>query len=332
MFVANGKLIHNSDGINPQNLPSGRKKGQSNALRRAITAPAGYTTVVGDSGQIEVRVLAYVAGQKDLLELFAQGGDPYTDLAAILYHRDYDELLAQVEAHDETAKLQRQTGKVGVLSLGYGAGAKSTQSIASIQYGIELSDDEVQHLVDVYRTKNYKVPQMWNTVEAALNRMVAGYNGSMLGDNGDMYFYDGNYTVAGARLPAIRLPDGVWISFPNLRSEIKVKQNRSFTTLIYDDIRGKAVVPTSVWGGSATGILIQATAFALMKYQGLQLMKYGVRPALNTHDEFAIVVPEAYTNTAEDLMVTAMTSLPPWMPGLPIKCSHDSAQRYGDAK
>lgn len=321
-----------SDGINLQNLPSGRKEGQSNALRRAITAPAGYTTVVGDSGQIEVRVLAYVAGQQDLLDLFAQGRDPYTDLAAVLYHRDYDELLTLVDAHDETAKLQRQTGKVGVLSLGYGAGAKSTQAIASIQYGIELSDDEVQHLVDVYRSKNHRVPRMWNIVEAALNRMVAGYNGTMLGNDDQMYFYDGNYTVAGARLPAIRLPDGMWITFPNLRSEITVKQNRSFTSLIYDDVKGKAVVPTSVWGGSATGILIQATAFALMKYQGLQMSKLGLRPALNTHDEFAIIVPEGYTNTAEDLMVRCMTSLPPWMQGLPIKCSHDSAQRYGDAK
>ena len=61
-------------------------------------------------------------------------------------------------------------------------------------------------------------------------------------------------------------------------------------------------------------------------------MKYGVRPALNTHDEFAIVVPEAYTDTAEKLMVTAMTSVPEWLRGLPIKCSHDNAQRYGDAK
>ena len=176
------------------------------------------------------------------------------------------------------------------------------------------------------------VPRMWNTVEAALNRMVAGYNGSMLGANGDMYFYDGNYTVAGARLPAIRLPDGVWVTFPNLRSEIKVKQNRSFTSLIYDDIKGKVAKPASVWGGSATGILVQATAFALMKHQGLQLARYGLRPALNTHDEFAIIVPEAYTDTAEKLLSTAMTSVPDWLHVLPVKCSHDSAQRYGDAK
>ncbi len=52
-FWANGKLIHNSGGLNVQNLSSGRKAGQSNALKRSITAPDGYVCVAFDSSQVE---------------------------------------------------------------------------------------------------------------------------------------------------------------------------------------------------------------------------------------------------------------------------------------
>ena len=326
-----------ADNMNLQNLPSGRKEGQSNALRRAIRAPEGHTIVVGDSGQIEVRILAYAAGQNDLLELFAQNGDPYTDMAATLYHRDYNELIQLVRDGDEQAGLQRQTGKVGVLSLGYGAGARSTQQIAKVQYGITLTDSEVQHLVNVYRTKNHRVPAMWNTVEFALNRMVDGYNGSMLGPNDDMFFYDGNYTVAGERVPAIRLPDGYWITLYGLRREIEIKNNYERNILVYNDVaegRSGRAQPKKIWGGSATGLLIQGTAFGLMKYQGILLARMGSRPALNTHDEFAVVVPEHDKERALEVMELCMTARPDWLSAgkLPLKCSRDAALRYGDAK
>ena len=52
-FWANGKLIHNSGGLNVQNLSSGRKAGQSNALKRSITAPDGHVCIAYDSAQIE---------------------------------------------------------------------------------------------------------------------------------------------------------------------------------------------------------------------------------------------------------------------------------------
>ena len=332
-FVANGKLIHNSDGVNVQNLPSGRKPGQSKALRRSISAPEGYNIVVGDSGQVEVRVLAYVAQQTDLLELFIKGKDPYIALASKLYKRTYDDLKAAYDADNEEAALQRNTGKIGVLSLGYGAGWKSTQNIAKVQYGVHMDDDTVQALVDVYRTENYKVPKMWNIVEDALNRMVAGFNGNMLGPGDNLYFYDGQYKLAGQTVPGIRLPDGVWLVFPNLRHTTEVKNNRSYVQLIYDNIEGRKVVPNSIWGGSATGLLIQATAFSIIKYQGLMMMQKGIRPALNSHDEFAFTTPKEYTELSEKLLVQCMTSKPEWVTGtLPLKCSYGAAERYGDAK
>jgi DNA polymerase I-like protein with 3'-5' exonuclease and polymerase domains len=74
--------LSSDDGINMQNLPSGRIDGQTDAMRVAIEAPEGCVIVAGDSKQVEARTLAYEANQRDLLHLFATGGDPYVDVAA----------------------------------------------------------------------------------------------------------------------------------------------------------------------------------------------------------------------------------------------------------
>ena len=321
--------LSGADKINLQNLPSGRKKGQSTALREAIMAPQGYVVVAGDSGQVEVRVLAYIAQQLDLMQLFMDGEDPYLDLAATLYHTPYAEMKRLHKAKDPTVSLQRSTGKVGVLSLGYGAGAKSTQGIAKVQYGITLSDDEVKHLVSTYRTKNYAVPAMWNKVDLALSRMASGLSGSLLGPTGDLIYYDGKYTVAGEHLPAFRLPNDTWIVLPNLHEEIEVKNNTKRQKFVYNDIHARRVKPVSIWGGSATGLIVQGTAFALMKWQGLLMHEYGLRASLNTHDEFAVVVPEEHAAAAVEMMQTVMSMTPDWLQGAPIACDVGCDISYG---
>ena len=292
-------------------------------------APQGYVVVAGDSGQVEVRVLAYIAQQLDLMQLFMDGEDPYLDLAATLYHTPYAEMKRLHKAKDPTVSLQRSTGKVGVLSLGYGAGAKSTQGIAKVQYGITLSDDEVKHLVSTYRTKNYAVPAMWNKVDLALSRMASGLSGSLLGPTGDLIYYDGKYTVAGEHLPAFRLPNDTWIVLPNLHEEIEVKNNTKRQKFVYNDIHARRVKPVSIWGGSATGLIVQGTAFALMKWQGLLMHEYGLRASLNTHDEFAVVVPEEHAAAAVEMMQTVMSMTPDWLQGAPIACDVGCDISYG---
>jgi hypothetical protein len=56
------------DKINLQNLPSRGPNAKS--LKKAIIAPEGYTIIEADSAQIEARVLAWLAGQEDLVSAF----------------------------------------------------------------------------------------------------------------------------------------------------------------------------------------------------------------------------------------------------------------------
>ena len=81
-FSANGKLVHNSGGLNAQNLPRG------GALRRSLRAPRGCVLIACDSSQIEARLVAWLAGQDDLVESFREGRDVYCEFASTIYGRE----------------------------------------------------------------------------------------------------------------------------------------------------------------------------------------------------------------------------------------------------
>lgn len=104
-----------SDGLQTQNL-SKRDPNQL-ALRRAIKAPAGYKVVAADSSQIEARMLAYMAGQDDLVRIFREGRDPYSEMAANFgMGMTADEIKTGAKSGNSTAKMYRNVGKTAVLS------------------------------------------------------------------------------------------------------------------------------------------------------------------------------------------------------------------------
>lgn len=105
---------------NMQNLPSGRREGQSDLLRRSIIANDRQVIVNYDASQIEARTLAFVANQTDVLGVFASNGDVYSYMAASLYGISYETLRANRKSDDPVvaaeANKQRQFGKTVVLA------------------------------------------------------------------------------------------------------------------------------------------------------------------------------------------------------------------------
>ena len=98
-----------SDKVNFQNLPSRDKK--KKALKNAVVAPAGYKVINCDSSQIEARVLAWLAGQDDVLDLFINGKDAYKAFASRVYKKPAEEVTT----------IERFVGKTCVLGLGLAA-------------------------------------------------------------------------------------------------------------------------------------------------------------------------------------------------------------------
>lgn len=136
------------DKLNLQNLPS---RGDAGRLRHALKAPPGHKLVIVDSSQIEVRMLAWLAGEEGLLEVFRQGGDPYRAFGARRYQT----------TPEGVTDLQRKVAKAAVLALGYGQGANGFLRYCE-QYGVPVTQlHEAEAIVRDYRSAYPAIKRFW---------------------------------------------------------------------------------------------------------------------------------------------------------------------------
>lgn len=112
-FGANGKLVHNSDKLNFQNLP---KRSGDTTLRRSMIAPKEHVVLASDSSQVEARALVYAAGEQRMVDIFMRGDCPYSDMAASIYGLTYEQIFHDAKvAKTEQGTVRRNVGKTAVL-------------------------------------------------------------------------------------------------------------------------------------------------------------------------------------------------------------------------
>lgn len=130
-------------------------------------------------------------------------------------------------------------------------------------------------------------------------------------------------------IPAIQLPDGMWINYRNLRVEEEEVDGEFRQVVKYDKVKGRTSVPTYTYGSAVTENLVQALAFAIMKRQALKIAKrYPV--LFNVHDEFVSTALAAEREQALAYIEECMRFVPSWVAGCPITCEASSASNYGD--
>ena len=134
----------------------------SQLIRTAFIPKAGYKFVVSDFSAIEARVLSYLAGETWRSEVFAKGQDIYCASASQMFH-------VPVEKHGVNAHL-RQKGKIAELALGYGGSVGALTSMGAIDMG--LTEDELQPLVDAWRSSNPHIVQFWWDVDRCVKDTV----------------------------------------------------------------------------------------------------------------------------------------------------------------
>ena len=314
---------------NMQNLPSGRREGQSDLLRRSIIANDGQVIVNYDASQIECRVLNYIANQTDVLGVFASKGDVYSYTAAGVYGIPYSEINEGRKSSDPeiAAKYKpiRNYGKTCALALGYGQGAAGFQKYALVNSGISMSLDEAKRTVTAWRKANYAAAGFWKTCDQALRVMVDGGQMYFGGQDGKMFFADGKRFLLGRHVPGIRMPNGLWLNYPNLR----VDMSSGKPQFVYDKMgyTGKPL-KTKAYGGLICENIVQSLAFAIMKQQALWIAKY-YPIVMNTHDEWCVVVPRDQAETAAEYMARCMRTAPDYVAGLPLDTEGGWAQSYG---
>ena len=286
------------DGINMQNLPS--RDRYKKALKNAIVAPDGHFIINCDSSQIEARVLAWWAGQTDVVEAFAQKRDVYCEFASKVYKRPIS----------KADPIERFVGKTCILGLGYGTGAeKLRHTLKTSPPGADLPIDECKSIVRVYRDANYRITELWRECDEALKNMMNGVTAPFtLGKNG----------AVGITKDGVLLPNGLYIRYPNLHMENE--------RVVYTSRRGT----NGIWGGAMVENIVQALARIVVGEQMVQLAQAGLRPVLTVHDAAVIVVPEAKLEASLATITSVMSTTPTWAAGLPVACEAKFGQSYGE--
>ena len=289
-----------ADAVNFQNLPSRDKK--KKALKNSVVAPPDHVIINCDSSQIEARVLAWLAGQEDLVKQFANGEDVYSVFASKVYKKP-------VSKKDP---VERFVGKTCVLGLGYGTGAKKLQHTLKTQPpGADLPEAECKRIVDLYRQTNGKIPALWHECDLALNHLISWPKGTKeypLGQHKCLWITE----------QGIRLPNGLHIRYPKLR-----KENDRY---IYTSRKGIV----GIWGGAMVENVVQALARIIVGEQMLEIRKQGYRSVLTVHDAAVIVAHKNDVEQAVATITTVMSTPPAWATGLPVACEAKYGESYGD--
>ena len=291
------------DGMNFQNLPRG-------PLREAIRPPEGHKLVAADSSQIEARVLAWMAGQDDLVEAFANKEDVYKRMASVIYGKPVEEI----------DKAERTVGKVATLGAGYGMGHARFKDYLKTSTGITVDLDEAKKIIQAYRSMNSKIVKLWKDGEKVLDAII----------DGTPYEFGRAKLLCDRR--GIQLPNDMWLLYPDLRKDMEEQytyEGKYGRTKIY----GAAIIENVVQALARIIVFDQMCAMdSELRKRDSRFIGTRYRTVLSVHDETVLVVPEEDAEWALKLLMAKMSTPPKWGEGLPITCEGGIGAHYADVK
>jgi len=284
------------DKVNMQNLP------RKSPLKKAMRAPDGYLLVDCDSSQIEARTLAWLAGQDDLVEAFAKGEDVYKIMASAIYNKPADEVNEQ----------ERFVGKTTILGAGYGMGAAKFKAQLKT-FGVEMELSECGYIINVYRETYPMIPRLWKEAGRALNALMAGQT-APIGRDGVLVVDE----------QGIKLPNGLYIKYPRLRTQAQGDRQE----MVYDTKKGRATIPTRIYGGKAVENVCQALARIVIGEQMLMVARK-LPVVMTVHDAVGALVKSDDADAGRTFVEQCMRIRPKWASGLPLNCESKIGASYG---
>jgi hypothetical protein len=287
------------DKLNLQNLDAGRRGGVGR-LRRSVQAPKGMRFVSADASQIECRINATLWGQTDLIQLFRDRGDPYSDLASKIYG-------VPVGKKGPNAHL-RPLGKAMELGLGYGMWVTrfldSCLSGAITGEKVIIDDMTARNAVLTYREFRNKIVEGWRRLDEMLAIMATERSNRSLGTIGPIEFFADH----------IVMPNGLPLWYRGLHPISETtKDGRRVNGYKYFLDREEVYL----WGSKLDENIIQSLSRTVVAEQAVVIGRE-LPVVLLVHDEVDALAPEAEADATLEFMLGVMRTPPTWMPEAPL--------------
>ena len=265
----------------------------SELIRTSFVPRDGYKFIVSDFSAIEARVLSFLAGESWRLKVFAENGDIYCASASAMFH-------VPVEKHGQNAHL-RQKGKIAELALGYGGSVGALKSMGALEIG--LAEEELQPLVDAWRTSNPNIVQFWWDVDNAVKTTVR--------QRLDTETHGIRFRYRSGML---------FIVLPSGRQLCYVKPKMGVNKFGGDSVTYEGVGSTKKWeriesyGPKFTENIVQAISRDILMYAIRTLSHCFI--VGHVHDELII---ECSMDVSLDAVCKQMGRTPPWIKGLNLR-------------
>ena len=277
----------------------------SQLIRTAFIPSFGHKFVVADFSAIEARVIAWLAGEQWVNEVFATHGKIYEATASQMFGVPVERI-----AKGNPEYSLRQKGKVATLALGYQGGTSALIAMGALQMG--LTEEELPDIVQRWRQANPRIKGLWYAIEnAALAVMETaqpqGINGLIFALEGDLIY--------GQSFLTVRLPSGRKLFYP----KPFLKENRFEKMAVHYYTVGQQTRKwevTSTYGGKMVENIVQAIARDCLAVTLERIAAKGLQVVFHVHDE---VIIDAPMETTVEEICGLMAEPIPWAPGLVLK-------------
>lgn len=277
----------------------------SQLIRTAFIPSKEHKFVVADFSAIEARVIAWLAGEQWVNEVFATHGKIYEATASQMFHVPIEKI---VKGNPEYRL--RQKGKIATLALGYQGGAPALVAMGALNMG--LTEEELPDIVQRWRNANPRIRDLWYAVENAA--LAAMQTAQPQGINGLIFRYEGELEY-GQSFLTVQLPSGRKLFYP----KPFLQENQFGKMAIHYYTVGQQTKKwevTSTYGGKMTENIVQAIARDCLAETLKRIDALGLQVVFHVHDEVIIDAPMSVTvEEICGLMAEPIT----WAPGLILK-------------
>ena len=286
----------------------------ADSLRGFICAAPGNELIAADFNAIEARVLAWLAGEEKVLDVFRTGQDIYCHAATGIYNRPIT----------KKDKDERQIGKVAVLALGYGGGVGAFQSMARV-YGVKVADAKADEIKVAWRESHKRIVRYWYDLEgAAINALELGVV-CKAGPAGRQVAFVKKGSFLWCRLPSGRV---LCYPYPQIKA-VETPWGEQRNSLVFMSVNGTTNKweETKTYGGSLAENITQAVSRDLLAEALVRLEDNGFPVVMHIHDE-AVVEIATGSQDAVHRVEQIIAQTPAWAEGLPVTAEGWQGKRF----